>query len=634
MAKSGFMFAKSNDKEPSQDIIKQSQLPWKVLIVDDDESIHTVTDLVLDDFLYRERPLQILNAYSAKEAKVILREQSDIAVAFLDVVMENDTAGLELVHFIRNELHNDNIRLILRTGQPGVAPESEVITTYDIDDYKDKTELTNVKLKTSVHNALKSYENIMLLKDNATKLEKYKNMFNSATDFIFIVDSNHKIVEANQAFLKAVGKEHHEIIDKPVFEVFYDALHHKDIEENINRSMHGENITYESEMEFDALGRRFVDVEFFPYYDKGDELSAAVVNLKDITTDVIQREQVTLLKTSQIENYEQTILSLVDAIEQRDSFTAGHTVRVAEYSKKIAQAMNINTEEIELLYKAAMLHDIGKISTPDAILLKPGKFTTTEYNLIKNHLEAGYELLKKVGMYKELAEIMKYHHERYDGGGYPNGFKGDEIPILGYIMAAADAFDAMTTNRIYKKRKEIDTALLEMQELKYKQFHPDVVDAAVVALKDSAVELSNQLPTTKMEKARFAYFFRDSLTKTYNKDYLTTELAINKDKYKVFYYLQLHKMSQYNKKSGWATGDTLLKNIANALHDLYPKSSLFRIHGDDFIILSTEELSIDIDALNRNLLGLENETFLTIQSHLLKDMHSLNAENFEDFLTD
>ena len=631
MSNKSFMFADKKNKVDNNSATLE-KTPWKVLVVDDDTSIHTVTELVLDDFTYNNKKLHILNAYSAEEAKTILQQNNDIAMAFLDVVMESDTAGLELVHYIRNKLKNHNIRIVLRTGQPGVAPESEVITTYDIDDYKDKTELTNIKLKTTVHNALKAYEHIMQLKDNATQLEKYKNMFDSATDFIFIVNDKHNIVEANKAFLHAIGKTHAEVINKPIFDIFYDNLHNKDIEKNIQKSMSGQNITYESEMEFTALGRRFVDIEFFPYYDKGNELSAAVVNLKDITTDVTQREEVNALKTVQIDNYEQTIISLVDAIEQRDSFTAGHTRRVANYSKKIAQAMDISAEDIELLYKAAMLHDIGKISTPDAILLKPGQFNNFEYELIKDHLEVGYELLNKVDMYKELAEIMRYHHERYDGKGYPHGFKGDEIPLLGYILGTADSFDAMTTNRIYKRRKEVDTALEEMVSLKGKQFHPDVVDAAFIALKNSNIELGNQLPTTKMEKARFSYFFKDHLTKVYNKDYLKIELALHKDEYKSMHFLQLHNMTQFNKENSWESGDTLLCAVAQYLHDNFTHCPIFRVYGDDFLILCRDEKEFNLEKLHQQSFLHETCVNASYKFTNISAINDLRVDNFEQYL--
>lgn len=144
---------------------KQNEMPWKILIVDDDEDTHDVTEMALRRLLYEERPLLILHAFSALEAKLRLIEHPDIAVALLDVVMENDTAGLDLVKTIRDVMKNDNIRLILRTGNPGKAPEESVTLAYDINDYRGKTELTAQSLRTAVIIALRSYQAVMTIKN-------------------------------------------------------------------------------------------------------------------------------------------------------------------------------------------------------------------------------------------------------------------------------------------------------------------------------------------------------------------------------------------------------------------------------------------------------------------------------------
>ena len=132
----------------------------KILIVDDDEQIHRVTQLVLNRIQFDGRPLELISAYSAKEAKGILEAQPDIALALIDVVMETDHAGLNLVNWIRLDLGNRQIRLVLRTGQPGQAPESNVIEQYDINDYRDKTELTQTKMKTLIYASLRAYRDI------------------------------------------------------------------------------------------------------------------------------------------------------------------------------------------------------------------------------------------------------------------------------------------------------------------------------------------------------------------------------------------------------------------------------------------------------------------------------------------
>jgi diguanylate cyclase (GGDEF)-like protein/putative nucleotidyltransferase with HDIG domain len=309
------------------------------------------------------------------------------------------------------------------------------------------------------------------------------------------------------------------------------------------------------------------------------------------------REVLALEKEKEI-TFEKTILSFIEMIEDRDTYTAGHSQRVAEYSKLIAKEMGRSDEECDLIYHAGILHDIGKIATPDTILLRPGKLNELEYKLIQEHVKVGYRLLKQIPMYAQMAEIMRYHHERYNGTGYPNGLKGDEIPILAHIMILADAFDAMTTNRIYKSRKNIKMAIQELQELTEKQFHPDVVKAAVVALRDvKVIDNTSQLPETEIEKERFAYFYRDQLTAAYNAEYLNFILNRNvyNREFTCINILYLHNFTQYNDKHGWAEGDKLLNDVVDFLSDTYPKSLIFRIHGDDFVIISKAHLEIDMN---------------------------------------
>lgn len=145
---------------------------WKVLIVDDDEQIHAVTKMVLSDFRFRDRPLQFLSAHSGKEGYAAVAANPDLAVVFLDVVMETECAGLDLARDIRGALGNDYVRIILRTGQPGQAPERKVIVDYDINDYKEKSELTSQKLFSAMVTALRSYKDIMAIETSRRGLEK------------------------------------------------------------------------------------------------------------------------------------------------------------------------------------------------------------------------------------------------------------------------------------------------------------------------------------------------------------------------------------------------------------------------------------------------------------------------------
>ncbi len=158
--------------EPTATLRDSGLEPWKLLLVDDEKVVHSVTRLALEGFELAGRGLQLISAYSAEEAREQLAQHDNIALILLDVVMETDHAGLDLVHYIRRELNNKFVRIVLRTGQPGQAPELEVITQYDINDYKEKTELTRQKLFSTVYTSLCSYRDLMALENNRLGLLK------------------------------------------------------------------------------------------------------------------------------------------------------------------------------------------------------------------------------------------------------------------------------------------------------------------------------------------------------------------------------------------------------------------------------------------------------------------------------
>ena len=294
-------------------------------------------------------------------------------------------------------------------------------------------------------------------------------------------------------------------------------------------------------------------------------------------------------------NYDETLFSMVEMIERRDTYTAGHSKRVAEYSKKIAKEMGYSEEEQILIYQAGVLHDVGKIATPDAVLLNPKSLNEIEYKLIQEHVEVSNKLVSQIPMFQPLADIIYSHHERYDGQGYPRGLKANEILPMARIMIVADAFDAMTTNRIYKSRRSVEGALEELMELSKIQFHPEVVQKALIALKDIVLDENiNQLPQSKLEEERFAYFYRDTLSDAFNHSYL--DVVLMKNSYtKEYTNLELFLItgfSQYNKKYSWKEGDKFLSKIAQLLSESFPNSLVFRVFGDDFVVASRESMEM------------------------------------------
>lgn len=336
---------------------------------------------------------------------------------------------------------------------------------------------------------------------------------------------------------------------------------------------------------------------------------------------ISQRSMLEIMEEQKLSNYEETILAFVSIIEQRDAYTAGHTLRVAEYCKLIAQEMGLDEATVTKLEKAAVLHDIGKVVTPDAILLKPSMLSPQEYELIKQHSFAGHKMLSQIEMYKDLADIILYHHARFDGKGYPSRSMNDPdpVPLLSYIMAVADAFDAMTTNRIYKPRKSVPEALEDIRLYSGTQFHPDVASRARKALLHVTPNETNQLPTSELEQRRFSYFFMDSLTEVYNENYLKMFLIKQNEEKRCFHLIELKKFSQFNKHKGWNTGNLFLKAFASTLKSSYPDAMIFRYQGDDFVLLFDEHHTITQEEIETFSIVQKQGVSLCIQHHDLKD---------------
>jgi putative two-component system response regulator len=184
--------------------------------------------------------------------------------------------------------------------------------------------------------------------------------------------------------------------------------------------------------------------------------------------------------TAQIlEREQETVFCLARAAEYRDPETGVHIVRMAHYSKHIGRMLGLSVEQQDLLLETAPMHDIGKVGTPDLILLKPGKLTDAEFSIMKQHAVIGYEILNASTspLLKVAAEIALNHHEKFDGSGYPNGAKGDAIPQFGRIVAVADVFDALTSERPYKKAWSIEQATQMLRDGAGKHFDPDCVEA-------------------------------------------------------------------------------------------------------------------------------------------------------------
>lgn len=203
----------------------------------------------------------------------------------------------------------------------------------------------------------------------------------------------------------------------------------------------------------------------------------------------LQKRELELAKR-QVQMGNETIIAIARAVDAKDENTSNHSVRVSEYSVEIAKQLGYSEEEQENLRKAALLHDIGKIGIPDSILNKPDKLTDEEYDTMKTHVLVGGEILKDFSLVPHIQEGAMYHHERYDGKGYLKGLAGEDIPEYARIIGIADAFDAMTSNRVYRGKLELDFVLGEIKRGRGAQFDPVLADIFLKLIEDGVIDLS------------------------------------------------------------------------------------------------------------------------------------------------
>lgn len=488
--------------------------PWYVLLVDDDEQMHQITRLALNGFTFQGRPLDLISAMSGTEAQEKLRENDDIALALIDVVMETEHAGLELVKYIREVCNNKMIRLVLRTGQAGQAPEDTVIQEYEIDDYKEKTELTTQKLRTLLYSMLRAYRDLCLIKEqkeglsrviqasanvqNTTTLKTYaESVLGQLTSllklhssaFYCIVQPRPEGEECRALTLAATG----DYID------FYSECNLGRLPDLVATRCRYVLNSQQSQDFGDASVLFTTDdrgVDNLLYINIEDDLCELDKQLLEIYMHNIGLtfEKLNLLVDLR-ETSKELVYNLANAVEARSRETGAHVQRVSLISEKLAVLYGLPEQEVDMLKSASPLHDIGKVAIPDSILHKPGKLDAQEWEIMQKHVEYGVEILSrsKRRLIAVAKEIAATHHEKWDGTGYPHQLIGNQIPISGRITALADVFDALGSKRSYKEPWTDDAIMQEIVAQKGKHFDPDLVDLMIEHW-DDFIAIRNQLP--------------------------------------------------------------------------------------------------------------------------------------------
>lgn len=225
------------------------------------------------------------------------------------------------------------------------------------------------------------------------------------------------------------------------------------------------------------------------YCEKSDKFDQLLLLIESAIKSVKQMDEIKRINEKLEDSKEQLEQAYIDmvqtlryTVEAKDSYTRGHSDRVSEYSVLIGEKLGLPAEQIKTLRIGGLFHDIGKIGIPDSILLKPAKLTDEEYSQIKNHPSIGAHILGSAAIFQDIIPIVKHHHERYDGNGYPSKLKGEEIPYLARIAAVADTFDAMTSRRSYRGPIDVEHVKEEIKRCEGTQFDPQIAEVFIEIL--------------------------------------------------------------------------------------------------------------------------------------------------------
>lgn len=501
--------------EDDEEVAGEKTEPWKILIVDDEEEIHTVTKMALEDYQLDGRGIEFLSAFSAKEAKELLKQHHEVAVVLLDVVMEDDHAGLELARYIREILRNDVVRIILRTGQPGQAPERQVILDYDINDYKTKTELTSIKLFTIVTASLRAYMQLIRLEKNRRGLEKIIEAsvsifeIQSVESFISgvltqiasLLNLNNNSLYAHSAvssMMVECGERDIQVI-AGIGE--YEGFSRQRLDETMPEQIRHDLMEASRQKQSLFLDNRAViyfrsknGEENMLYLEGNSRLGAFDKKMLELFCRNINVAFDNIyLNDEMLRSQNELVYTIGLMSERKPKDQVENVLRLGKYAALLAEKAGLSERQQNVIEHAAPMHDVGMVCVVDDILNKPGTLSGDEWEIVRRHPRYGYDILKESDSVVLIAAsfIALQHHERWDGEGYPDGLKGESIQIFARIVALVDVFDTLSNPTVYREAWETEKIVEHIQEEKGRHFDPVLVDIFIQNL-DGFIAIRNQ----------------------------------------------------------------------------------------------------------------------------------------------
>ena len=479
---------------------------YKIIVVDDEIGIIDSLNVVLSRSGY-----EITGETDPQKAIEIIREKH-FDLLILDFLM-SPLHGDEVVEQIRK--FNKELYILLLTGHRDMAPPLETIKELDIQGYCEKGDKfdqlillvesgiksismvrTIKKFQEGLNKILQAVPKIYQLQPLGSILEEILSeimpLVNSENAFI-LVDDVTGIKEDKKSIIKGIGRYKAEIEDfiEMLNPELMEHIGHSRMNSEIVRFEEGIILPLRNEL-MQSLG--VIYVEGFDFVnnqmDQGLELLEIYASQAASSLSNAFLHSMVNMKNDELNRtYEQLRIRYMDTVEAlrlvvdaKDIYTRGHSDRVSYYGVLIGKAMGLSDGDVEILRISGVFHDVGKIGTADDILLKSDSLQFDEYNEIKKHPLKGAQILSAISMFKNIAPIVQCHHERLDGKGYPQGISGDQIPVMARIISVVDAFDAMTSDRHYRPRLDLEKAKAQLISGKGTQFDEEIVDTFIHVL--------------------------------------------------------------------------------------------------------------------------------------------------------
>lgn len=496
--------------------------PYKIIVLDDEIGIIDSLSVVLTRNGY-----DVTGATSPMDAIGII-QNGKYDLLILDFLM-SPINGDKVVEKIRE--FNSGLYILLLTGHKDMAPPLETIRALDIQGYCEKSDKFD-QLILLVESAVKSIMQMRTIKKFQDGLNKILESvpkiyqlqpigsilagilievmyFVDSKNAFILVDSTEEADKIHKSIFRGIGRydtgieEFIAMLDPE----FMERVGYARTEKQTVKLDNGIILPLVNEYE-KTIGVIYIESE---NYDNESKLlsiyanqAASALNNAFLHSLVNTKNEELIRTYAELkQTYIDTIEALRLTVDARDEYTCGHSGRVSYYSKIAGQEFGLSLDELELLSTAGVFHDIGKIGTSDDILKNNTVLTKEEYDVIKEHPLKGAHILSALSMFRDVVPLVKYHHEWVDGSGYPEGLKGDDIPFLARILTVADAFDAMTSNRRYRSKLDIEHAREQLTNGAGTQFDAGVVDVFIRAVVDRMPEIMKEIEPMYLDVSKY-----------------------------------------------------------------------------------------------------------------------------------